>query len=213
MTPTPPPPPQQVGLINDAARAPDSLTVNWLDVAGATSYDARITDPSGNTTMKANVTRPVTFDSLVPTDRYVIAARAVNNNGASQWSADFATRTRPATPPAPSATIDAVIPVFIVTWSIAGPSGGTVSLRQVGNGSDTEVVSGGPLTGSQAFSSIPSGVQWQFLSQLTVPAPDLPGSTNVSFWGPATTIVSVPALSTSDSMRKTYGPVQPRIRL
>ncbi len=212
-TPPPPPPPQQAALVSDDDRRPDSLTVDWPDVAGATSYDAQITDSAGNTVAKTNVTRPVKFDGLKPTERDLIAARAVGAGGTSAWSPNFATRTRPETPLAPVVALDAVIPVFVVSWNVSGPTGGSTSLRQIGNGGDAVVVKSGPLTGSQAFSSIPSGVQWQFRSQLAVPAADLPGGTNESFWGPTSTIVTVTAVSTSDSLRKTFGPVQPRVRL
>ena len=204
--------PQSPTLVNDDARRPDSLTVTWPDATGAQTYNSRITDEAGNTTIQNNVSRPLSFGGLSPTKKYTIAIQSRNIDGmgvphVSAYSADLVTRTRPETPGAPTIIQDAVTPIFLVKWNLAGPAGGNAELRQIGNASDQIVLTNGPLTEEKAFSSIPSGLTWQFLSRFTLPQADMPGGVNESFWSNAQSITTVEALTSSDAANRTFGPV------
>lgn len=204
--------PQPPTLVNDDARRPDSLTVTWPNAAGAVTYNARITDEAGTTTVQSNVPRPLTFGGLTPTKQYTIAVQAQNPDGVTAFSGNLVTRTRPDTPDAPTIIQDAIIPVFLVKWALAGPVGGFVVLRQIGTGSDQIVVPSGPLTGDKGFSSIPSGTSWQFLLRVVLPQADMPGGVNESFWSVQTGMTTIEAISSSPALRRTYGIVARMMR-
>jgi hypothetical protein len=203
--PQQPPPPT---LVNDNARRPDSLTVTWPTVADAQSFNARITDEGGSSTTQRNVSRPFSFDGLIPTKKYMIAIQSqiTNVNGTqevSTFSDDLTTRTRPETPGAPLIIQDAVTPVFLVKWQITGPISGIAVLRRVGGDLDQIVATNLPLTGEQAFSSL----TWRFLSMLIVPQDDMPNGVNESFWSPSSQLTTVEAVSSNPSLLRTYGVV------
>jgi len=205
--------PQQPTLVNDDSRCPDALTVTWPDAVGAQSYNSRITDETGNTTIQSNVSRPLSFGGLAPAKKFSIAIQSQNVDAAgivqvSAFSVDLITRTRPETPGAPTIIQDAVTPIFCVKWHIAGPADGIAELRQIGNISDQVIVSNGAMVGEKVFSSIPSGVSWQYLLRVTLPQADMPGGINESFWSVAAAITTVVAVSSNPALRQTFGKIR-----
>lgn len=205
--------PQPPTLVNDDARRSDSLTVTWPDATEAQTYNSRITDEAGNTTIQSNVSRPLSFGGLTPTKKYTIAIQSRNVDAmgiphVSAYSANLVTRTRPETPGAPTIIQDAVTPIFLVKWHLAGPAGGNAELRQIGNASDQIVLANGPLTGEKVFSSIPSGLSWQYLLRVTLPQADMPSGINESLWSVASAITTVEAISSSPALRQTFGNIR-----
>ena len=97
--PSIPNPPQ---LVSDQSRGSNSLQLSWTVVSEVDSYDIRFVNTIANTTeIRSNVNSGDSFSELEENTLYAISIRAVNSEGASDFSSALNVRTRPPTPNAP----------------------------------------------------------------------------------------------------------------
>lgn len=103
--------------LRDGEGYPDQLHVIWNVAPGASSYELELSW-SGGTSQATNLTAPeYVFNDLVANRHYVVRARALNEAGASEWSAPLSASTLPPKPPAPdqqnAQMIDSALPVTL----------------------------------------------------------------------------------------------------
>jgi Fibronectin type III domain len=86
----------------EQSRGSESLQLIWAVPSGVDSYDIRFVNTiTGATDTRSNATSGGSFDSLTENTLYQISIRAINDDGASDFSIALSVRTRPPRPTAP----------------------------------------------------------------------------------------------------------------
>ena len=86
----------------EASRGSDYLRLTWPTVTDADSYDIRFFNTvAGSTEIRSNVSPGRSFTELSENTLYQVSIRAVNDEGASSFSAALGILTRPPRPNAP----------------------------------------------------------------------------------------------------------------
>lgn len=102
----------------EKSRGSESLRLIWTVPSGVDSYDIRFVNTvTGTTETRSNATSGGSFGSLTENTLYKISIRAINDDGASDFSIALSVRTRPPRPTAPR------------LLSIAGLPSGEISPR------------------------------------------------------------------------------------
>lgn len=170
-------------------RRATSIKVEWDSVTNASDYEINI-----NNTLYLTQSNSHKFTALTDNHRYDIKIRAINNDGASDWSDVFKTITRPQSPMAPER-----LPYDVYGWGLGWKWNLLVQadiqlklLRKV----DTEITL---LADALAFESEYVDVDYpyhetkHYFLQLYLPRAKVPedvlGSDNNSYYGDQRTAV------------------------
>jgi len=161
-----PPAPTLITPTNGSSILTLTPTLDWGDVAGATTYNLQVSTNSGFTTTVVNLSSlavsqfQIPSGILLPGTIYYWRASATNSNGTGVWSSpwNFTTPSAPAAPTLITPTNGSNILTTTPTLDWADVSGATSYSVQVSTttGFTTTVVNVSSLTASQY--QVPSGI-------------------------------------------------------
>ena len=178
----------------EASRGSDYLRLTWPTVTDADSYDIRFFNTvAGSTEIRSNVSPGRSFTELSENTLYQVSIRAVNDEGASSFSAALGILTRPPRPNAPKLLDLSNLPSGVV--SPRGSDALFLAFDAVGNqykydfrlnSSDIRLEPGAKIDGLQPNTKY----------EIEVRARDA-STGNTSLWSPSFSTITRPATPAS----------------
>mgnify|MGYP001559525735 CR=1 FL=1 len=171
---------------------PHSLQLGWADVPGATGYTVRVTSATGPPLALQSQHSHLLVSNLFPNRLYRASVRAESHEGASGWSADLVTCTRPPVPPSPNIRNLSMLQLeFQLEWNLKAVVEGLddadqieVVLRRTGLAGAETSWGGLPLEGRRLEAGANSA---GYDLRLTCPRAEAPAGWNLSAWCPRAT--------------------------